>query len=93
MKGSSEVITQLNEILKGEVSAVNQYFLHASMIAHRPSGWGTALAEARRLPHMIMIMWGRRRPPRVRCQSTGLRHRSRPTSDERGGFPCTNISS
>jgi bacterioferritin (cytochrome b1) len=50
MKGSSEVITQLNEILKGEVSAVNQYFLHASMIAHRPSGWGTALAEARRPP-------------------------------------------
>jgi bacterioferritin len=31
MKGAPEVITQLNKVLQGEVIAVNQYFLHASM--------------------------------------------------------------
>jgi bacterioferritin len=36
MKSSAEVITQLNEILRGEVTAVNQYFLHASMCKN----WG-----------------------------------------------------
>jgi len=36
MKGSSGVITQLNEVLTGEVTAVHQYVLHASMCKH----WG-----------------------------------------------------
>jgi bacterioferritin len=31
MKGSPEVIKQLNETLRGELIATNQYFLHASL--------------------------------------------------------------
>lgn len=31
MKGSPEVIKQLNETLKGELAAISQYFLHASL--------------------------------------------------------------
>lgn len=32
MKGSPEVIKQLNETLRGELLATNQYFLHASLV-------------------------------------------------------------
>ena len=31
MKGSPEVIKQLNDTLKGELAATNQYFLHAAL--------------------------------------------------------------
>jgi bacterioferritin len=36
MKGHSAVIDMLNEVLTGELTAVNQYFIHAKMCAN----WG-----------------------------------------------------
>ena len=36
MKGNAEILTILNELLTNELSAINQYFIHAKMLAH----WG-----------------------------------------------------
>jgi bacterioferritin len=43
MKGDAKVITLLNEVLTAELTAINQYFLHAELCEH----WGYARLHKR----------------------------------------------
>jgi bacterioferritin len=36
VKGNPQIVTELNKLLKNELTAINQYFLHARMMRH----WG-----------------------------------------------------
>src|SRR5512139_2055746 len=45
MKGNAKLITMLNDVLTGELTGINQYFIHAKMCAN----WGyKRLAEENR---------------------------------------------
>ena len=67
MKGSPEVIKKLNDMLRGEFAALNQYFLHASLCKK----WGylrlhkkiydesiEEMKHAERLIHRILFLEG-----------------------------------
>ena len=43
MKGNPKVLTRLNEVLTNELTAIDQYFVHAKMFEH----WGLGGSERR----------------------------------------------
>ena len=52
MKGQKEIITTLNSILKNEMTAINQYFLHARMFRN----WGLEKLNEREYGQSIRVM-------------------------------------
>ena len=52
MKGQKKIVTTLNSILKNELTAINQYFLHARMFRN----WGLEKLNEREYCQSIRVM-------------------------------------
>ena len=53
VKGGKEVIAALNDVLTGELTAINQYFMHAKMCAHWGFGGLAAKLRAETIDEMM----------------------------------------
>ena len=52
MQGNKHIVTTLNKVLTNELTAINQYFLHARMFGH----WGLAQLNEYRYKQSIRVM-------------------------------------
>ncbi len=52
MKGDKRILEALNKVLKNELTAINQYFLHARLFGH----WGLENLNEYRYRQSIRVM-------------------------------------
>ncbi len=52
MKGDAQILTLLNKVLKNELTAINQYFLHARIFRH----WGLGQLDHYEYKQSIRVM-------------------------------------